>query len=260
MGDKNSKDGDASHSDEDMKAKLTELRRQYEEEKQRRADLEKKLSENEKKFTEQYQKLLDVEQGIISGEEAIRTIEREHIDSLTHHLRKEHKIRIRIEKEREDERKASDGELSHKDVEIVEKEKIIHDLEHKLDDLRGKLADKDDKMKKHEEEDINKMVGVGGLAADLDIGFEGYEDSRLVQMQDILKLVGRIGRIRLSDVSRNLDMDQRRIVEHIRLFQKKGLIKVENPKQKDPTLRATRKLIKKMSDLRIKLKKKGRDV
>lgn len=252
--------GKTAGDQKDSAEELQQLRKLYEAEKKKNEQLAAELKEREKKFTEQYQKLLQVEQGIISGEEALRTIEQEHIDSLSYHLRKEHKAKLELEKTLEDERKRFEDEIAAKDRNIASFEKTVRELNLELNSTREEVLSKDSALQVKDDESWEKILAKTGLASDLDLGFEGEHETVNVQLQDLLKLLGRIGKIRVSDAARNLGTDEKQVMKFAKLLHKKNFVKVENLKSGDPTLRATKELIGKLSELRLKLRRKGRKV
>lgn len=239
---------------EDIKSIKKELVEEIEKSKK----LEKDLRDSEKKFTAQYQRLLQIEQGIITGEEALRTIEREHIDSLTYHLRKEHKSRMeaderfRIETEKFEEELIKERETTRKS------ERRANELADELQLMRDKSKEKDKKIDDAETEAWNKLLTVSGLAYDIDMGITGVDDSWLVQIQDLLKLLVRIGKVRISDAARILEVDKKRIVKFAKILKKRGMLNVERTKHHDPLLSATRKLVTSVNEMKLKLRKKGR--
>ncbi len=231
-----------------MTEDLEALKKELTEERERRVKLESQLEDKEKKFTEQYQRLLQVEQGIITGEEALRTIEKDHIDTLSRHLRKEHKARTEVEETLYKERAGFEQKLrkeKEKSAALEEKVKQLSENADSSEDMSVKMA---------------KATEISGLASDMNLGLEDPLDSFAVETQDFLKLISRIGKVSVSEAARTLDIDRRKVLKCAKELRKKGFVTIETTKNKDQLVSSTKDLVKKMSDMKISMRKKGRFV
>jgi len=257
--------GEQDPSEVSSAGKPADYKLLYEEERKKRAALEAELAEKERQFTEQYQKLLQVEQGIIDGEETIRTIEQEHIKSLTQHLHRERRKSSDLEKRIEETKSQCNAQLAEERKKAEEaikgKDEEISALSQEVGMWKTKYKTEHEARIVLEESRMSQAMSqkkVHGDGRMFDEDAPG--DDSISQTQDLVKILSRYGRVKLSEVASLLEQEPSEVMKKIRILHERKFVKIENPKSPDPTLLATKDLVKKISDLRMKLRRRGRVV
>lgn len=249
-----------------LKKEFDRTRELLEEEKKRTADLEERIKEQEAQFTTQYQKLLQVEKGLVSGEETLHTIEQEKIKALSRHLAREHKMRL----EADDAKDALEEEYKQKLAdERVDRERLLAEKDVEIEALNEQLVEKDavieeglKRAKVVEDRELDTIVDVVNEPSSRELSrneLMGEEDaSWLTETQDLIKILHRWGSIKLEEAAQTMDSDEETVREYARILKEKGLILVEDIDAENPTFRATRGLVGKINDLRVKARRRGR--
>ncbi|MFH1789173.1 MAG: hypothetical protein ABH834_07315 [Candidatus Altiarchaeota archaeon] len=249
-----------------LKKEFDRTRALLEEEKKRTVDLENRIQEQEAQFTEQYQKLLKVEKGLVSGEETLHTIEQEKIKALSRHLAKEHNMRLAAE----DAKDALEEDYKQRLAdERVKREELLAEKDVEIESLKDTIAEKDEqieeerrRVKKVEERELDTIINVATEPSPRERSSDelmGEEDANwLTETQDFVKILHRWGSIKLDEAVQTMDSDTETVREYARILKEKGLIKVDGIDGENPTFRATRDLVGKVNELRVKARRRGR--
>ena len=236
-----------------LKKQFERVRKLYDDERKKTEELEKRIKEQEKQFTEQYERLLEIERDVTSGEGVVQTIEQEKIRALSRHLGQEHKMRLDAEDAKEKFREEYELKLAE---ERTEREKLSVDKEAEIESLKDKLKEYKDKLSKYEERELNAIIHtIKKPSSDL----AGEESSNWVaETQDLIKVLHRWGSIKLDEAAQTLDLDREIVRSYAKILHEKGLVRVDDLKSPNPTIRATRDLVEKLNDLTLKMRRKGR--
>ena len=221
---------------EDYKAK-------YEAERERRLALEKEVREKEALLAEEHKKLLDIEGGLLTGPEALLSLEQQHIKVLKHQLLAEYEKRAFAEKER-------DGlklRLDEAEKKLGKYESSVSDLEREMVELADTLKKKDKAMSELSEKKAREHVF-----------YSGEKPKEVKDLEDIKELVDRLGSLKLGETARMLGLSLDETKNYVKQLAGDGFVELQHTETGDPSVKATKKLVLEMSNLRMELRKRGR--
>lgn len=245
-----------------LKRESDRIRKLYDAEKNKTAELEKRVEEQEKQFTEQYQKLLQAETGLVSGEETLHSIEQEKIAALSRNLKREHKMRLAAEeavyKLRDEYEAKLDKQMAERVKLLEEKDEIIASLKDEINSKDEEIDAERDKSGKYEARELDTILDVEGGVGGADFGLGLGEFNWVTETRDLIKVIHRFGSVKLDEAAETLGSDDETVRSYARILKEKNLIKVDDINAPNPTLRATRDLVERLNDIKMRMKRRGR--
>ena len=243
-----------------LKKEFDRIRHLYDEERKKTADLERRLEAQEKEASGQTERLLEDEQRFVSGEETVHSLEQEKIKALSRHLSREHKMRL--DETEAKEKLAKDYEKKLADAQAA-CERRVSEKDEEIAALKEELGKKDkviesvtSRSEQYKERELDSILNVRGGAQDGNL--MGEEDGDWIsETQDLIKVLHRWGSIKLDEAAQTMDLDRETVLSYANVLEEKGLIKVDDADSDNPTFRATRNLIGKLNDLKMKMRRRG---
>jgi hypothetical protein len=244
-----------------LKKECDRIHRLYDEEKKKTAELERKLEEQDKRISGQYEKLFEDEKRFISGEETLHTLEQEKIKALSQHLAREHKLRLELTEEKEKLAKDYEKKLAE---EGALRERLLAEKDAEIEALKGELVKKDNaidslkgKAEEYKARELDNILNVEGEPSDSDL-IKDEDSNWITETQDLVKILHRWGSIKLSEAAQTMESDKDTVRSYAKVLVEKGLIKVDDLDSENPTLRATRNLVGKLNELKVRMRRRGR--
>lgn len=231
-----------------------ELRKQLDGEREKVKRLEEflkreeaEVSKKEGLLNELYRRIMV--EGMATREDIASAIGKEHYDALAYHLSKEHESRVESEKKLagdEDKLKFLEKKLADLDESLAKSKQRVMELEEELAGERRKRIEFEKQlMGKYQKppEDVGRVVQKIDLS-DLESVVQQVRPTESdVTVGDLAKLMLRLRRVKAVDAGIMLNTRKEIVLRLAAPLAEGKYLKIENPRNPDPTLRALKKLL-----------------